>query len=172
MRAPIPDSHEVLIATRGLPGVEALIACLDARVTTRILDPDADPLAAIVAALADPELGSLHLVGHGAPGSITITPGKAIDATAVRHLYPATSPRVEVNLWSSFTGAERRGRHFVQTLAEAALVRVLASDGVVGGPERGASWDLPIAARPRGLAPFMRPGRDALRLPGIASGNG
>jgi hypothetical protein len=96
----------------------------------------------------------------------------AIDAMAVRRLCPAASPRVEVNLWSSFTGAGRRGRHFVQTFAESAQVRVLASDGLVGGPERGASWDLPIAARPRGLAPFVRPGRDAVRLTGVVNVSG
>lgn len=169
-RAPVPEGREVLIATRALPGIEMLLACLDARVTTRILNLDADPFAAVVAALADPGLRTLHLVGRGAPGLIAIAPGATIDAAAARSLYPATSPWVEINLWSSFTGAGRRGRHFIQTLAEMAQVRVLASDGLVGGPERGASWDLPIAARPRGLAPFARPGRDALRLPGVASG--
>ena len=170
--SPMPGGHEILIATRSLPGLDALLSCLSARVDARILEPDADSQTAIGAALAERDLGALHLVGFGAPGTIAIVPGTAIDAMAVRRLCPAASPRVEVNLWSSFTGAGRRGRHFVQTFAESAQVRVLASDGLVGGPERGASWDLPIAARPRGLAPFVRPGRDAVRLTGVVNVSG
>lgn len=164
---PMRDGREILIATRGLPELEALLACLSARVDARILRPDADPQTAIGAALAERDLRALHLVGFGAPGIIAIAAGAVIDVMAVRRLCPAASPQVEVNLWSSFTGAGGRGRHFVQTFAESAQVRVLASDGLVGGPERGASWDLPIAARPRGLAPFVRPGRDVVRLPDV-----
>lgn len=164
------DSREILIASRELQGLRPLLGCLSPRVEARLLDGDADPLPAIMAALALDRLDALHLVGAGAPGEIAITRAPAMDAMAARGLAPAAARRLEINIWASHAGAGARGRHFVQALAEATHARVLASDGIVGGPDAGASWDLAIAARPRGLAPFARPARDALSLP-VADGD-
>lgn len=163
--AKLPAPREILLASRELPGLGALLACLNPVVQVRLLEGDADPIAAIARALAHGSLEALHLVGNGAPGELSITNAPPIDAEAARGLPPAASRRLEINLWASRVGAGARGRHFLQVLAETTATRILASDGDVGGPDAGASWDLGLAARPRGSLPFARPARDALRLP-------
>jgi len=161
----LPGPREILLASRELPGLGALLDCLHPIVEVRLLEGDADPIPAITRALAHGSLEVLHLLGNGAPGEISITAAPPLDAEAARSLRPAASRRLEVNIWASGVAAGGRGRHFLQVLAESTRARVLASDGDVGGPDSGASWDLAITARPRGSLPFARPARDALRLP-------
>ena len=163
--ARLPMPGELLIASRALPRLGELLACLSPEVELRLLEGEADPLPPIAAALAIDALEALHLVGIGAPGELCITDAPAIDAEVARGLRPAASRRLEINLGASRVGAGVRGRHFLQVLAESTCARILASDGDVGGPDAGASWDLGLAARPRASTPFARPGRDALRLP-------
>ena len=159
------DAREVLVAARDFPLLGPLLACLSQRVAPLLIRGEADPLPAIAMALGLERLDAVHLVGTGAPGIVTLTRARALDAESARSLPPARTPRLEINIWASHAGAGTRGRHFLQVMAEATRARILASDAVVGGPDAGASWDLPVAARPRVAAPFSRPARDALRLP-------
>lgn len=155
---------EFLVISRRHRYADSVLACLNARVVVHAGETADSCLAAIVAALAAPDLSALHIVGDGVPGAITVASGATIDSHSARIFFPAVARGAEINLWSNLTGSGVIGRHFVQTLAEITRCRIFASDGLVGGPATGASWDLRIAARPRGLAPFLRPARDTLRL--------
>ena len=69
----LPGPREILLASRELPGLGALLDCLNPIVEVRLLEGDADPIPAIARALAHGSLEVLHLLGNGAPGEISIT---------------------------------------------------------------------------------------------------
>ena len=63
--ARLPMPGELLIASRALPRLGELLACLSPEVELRLLEGEADPLPPIAAALAIDALEALHLVGIG-----------------------------------------------------------------------------------------------------------
>ena len=119
--------------------------------------------------LNDPLLGTLHVLGHGQPGAITLG-GETIDTHKWVHsvadsdggapvfafeesgAQAQTRKNLEINFWSCRTGEGEIGMNFLNTVAQTTGATVNASTGYVGSSKLGGSWDLNVSARP--VPPF------------------
>jgi len=149
---------EWLIYDPTVQDVHVLLGGLNPGVRAVAVSATEDPHRVIAAALADPQLKRLHLLGHGAPGEIMfghsrITAQSWSDQMGKRHLEIAAtqSPR-QINFWSCKTGEGETGMNLIKTVANNTGAIINASSGLVGHASAGGSWDLDINARPS--APF------------------
>ena len=119
--------------------------------------------------LNDPLLGTLHVLGHGQPGAITLG-GETIDTHKWVHsvadsdggapvfafeesgAQAQTRKNLEINFWSCRTGEGEIGMNFLNTVAQTTGATVNASSDLVGHEAQGGSWNLDVRAMPR--APF------------------
>ena len=82
----------------------------------------------------------LHFLGHGHSGSITLG-GRELDVddfTAIAIDKDARRP--SLHFWSCMTGAEAKGRAFVDGIAQAFGAVVTAFSGLVGAGNKGGRW--------------------------------
>ena len=136
--------------------------------------------------LNDPLLGTLHVLGHGQPGAITLG-GETIDTHKWVHsvadsdggapvfafeesgAQAQTRKNLEINFWSCRTGEGEIGMNFLNTVAQTTGATVNASSDLVGHEAQGGSWNLDVRAMPR--APFSADALSAytqvLSLPGV-----
>ncbi len=82
---------------------------------------------------------TLHFVGHGQPGSITLG-GNVLDAEDFTALSKVDVEAPSIHFWSCMTGAGAKGRAFVHRIAEAFDTVVTAFSGLVGAGDKGGSW--------------------------------
>jgi hypothetical protein len=148
---------QALVADKQVEQLERLLDGLSESVRSpRLIGPSADPQTALKAVLNDPTVTSLHVLGHGQPGSVRIgsrwlTPEdfRVNDDIAATRLEP-----LEILFWSCHTGAEARGKAFMQHVAEHSMANVFASTGLIGDSAQGGSWELNMATKPRANVPF------------------
>jgi hypothetical protein len=134
---PLPNPCPALIAAdAAAPDIAALLPA--ALLPMLHLQPRADALATITTALAGVELGTLHLVGHGAPGRLHLG-GQWIDAAALRaRAHLLAHWRVErIVLWSCDSGADAE---FISTLARLTGAEVAASSTFLGTRGADTRW--------------------------------
>ncbi|NCV20863.1 MAG: DUF4347 domain-containing protein, partial [Chloroflexi bacterium] len=112
------------------------------------------------ASRADPELDTLHVLGHGAPGEV-ILGGQKIDTAAMPELKSrlhkqadTTNPDTQICLWSCRTGADLTGEVFMNAFAQTTNATVFASENLVGHTQKGGTWTLEKSAAPRMGVPF------------------
>mgnify|MGYP001795851207 CR=1 FL=1 len=117
------------------------------RAQVLLLNNKDDALGLISKAILEGPISSLHIVGHGAPGTIAL--GKSeIDATTLRersHLITAwseTSPDLEILLYGCDTGKGAEGVDFVTALSAISGAKVAASTRPVGHELKGGQWAL------------------------------
>lgn len=115
---PITDSNsptEILLADASVEQLDVLIAGLRENVEVKRITTHDDAVAMLAQALSHPNLDTLHVVGHGAPGEV-ILGGQTIDITALpalsaqittpSHNNPSFIP--QICFWSCRTGAGPR----------------------------------------------------------------
>ena len=129
--------------------------------------------------LNDPLLGTLHVLGHGQPGAITLG-GETIDTHKWVHsvadsdggapvfafeesgAQAQTRKNLEINFWSCRTGEGEIGMNFLNTVAQTTGATVNASSDLVGHEAQGGSWNLDVRAMPR--APFSAKAMDSFEM--------
>src|SRR5438034_5953904 len=95
-------TREVLVADAALEDLQTLLQGLRPGVEPRLMQGGQDAIAFIRDALAIPGLRTLHLVGHGAAGTIHLG-GREISAADFPHASaatPATPRDLDIALWS------------------------------------------------------------------------
>jgi len=83
---------------------------------------------------------TLHFLGHGHSGSITLG-GRVLDVEDfTARLNGEDARRPSLHFWSCMTGAGAKGRAFVDGIAQAFGAAVSAFSGLVGAGSKGGSW--------------------------------
>ncbi|MGR3742659.1 MAG: DUF4347 domain-containing protein [Pseudooceanicola nanhaiensis] len=150
MNATLPDT--VLIIDASLADLPSLLADAGDHARTRIVGPGEDALRSITEELARGPAVALHLVGHGAPGRITLG-GQVIDAVAIRERAALTQSWAEplaggdILIYGCNSGAGDRGQALIHALSEMTGATVHASGSVIGRTPVGPNWDLDISSR-------------------------
>jgi hypothetical protein len=73
----------------------------------------------------------------------------------------ARTEPLEIYFWSCRTGAEARGKDFMQRISEHSMSHVFASTGLIGDKDQGGTWELDTVTKPRAAVPFSQEARDA-----------
>ncbi|MFN9450675.1 MAG: DUF4347 domain-containing protein, partial [Rubrivivax sp.] len=148
--------REAVFVDAGLPDLDTLLADMAARPGTRIfvVTQTADALDFITRTLADEGVtwDSIHLLGHGAPGSLTLGSARLDAASpASREAALASwsghlSENADILLYSCDTGARSEGLALVDALAGLTGADVAASDDRTGHTSLGGDWTLEVTS--------------------------
>ena len=119
-----------------------------------LLDSRRNGVEQITAALAHrPGINRIHLVSHGAPGSLQLGATQLtlenLDATgdALGQWFPNTNSSQnppEILLYGCRVAEGSRGRAFVQRLGQLTKAMVAASDTLTGSAALGGDWELQV----------------------------
>jgi hypothetical protein len=144
-------SQIVFIDSR-TPDIDDLINGAEAGEQIFVLDPAQDGLQQIAAILKANHLSALSvisIVGHGAPGQITLgstlvdDADLANDTAALATIGAALAPGGNLALYACDTAAGATGRQFIADLSKSiGGADVVASTHVVGSADLGGSWTL------------------------------
>ena len=152
--------NEILIADAHVEQLQVLLSGLRPGVHVQLVTTQDDAMDMLAQALADPELDTLHVLGHGAPGEV-ILGGQKIDTAAMPELKSrlhkqadTTNPDTQICLWSCRTGADLTGDIFMNAFAQTTNATVFASENLVGHTQKGGTWTLEKSAAPRMGVPF------------------
>jgi len=156
---------EVLFYDVTVEQVQVLLDGLDAHVQPIPLISGQDPMTQLEQAVQNPDIQTIHVLGHGAPGEVILA-GQKIDAERIassplsREQRPVTSANTpfKIAFWSCKTGLGDTGMNFLNTVANATGAHVSASSGLVGHTDKGGSWVLDVQASPK--APFSVEARE------------
>ena len=148
-------SREILFVDPGVSDIETILGHLRPEVEAIVLDSARPAARQIAAALEDRhDLGSIHVIAHGAPGRISFAAGdwsaatvadEAEDLTAISRALAASG---DLKLWSCQTAAGPAGAAFIAGLARASGADIAAATGRVGAAALGGGWELSAAAQP------------------------
>ncbi len=161
------EKNQALLIDASVEQTEVLLSGVnDAVRTPTQVAQDEDPAAGLQTLLNDPTMTCLHVLGHGRPGGVRIgsrwlTPE---DFRVAPEVAAARSEHLEIYFWSCRTGAEARGKDFMQRISEHSMSHVFASTGLIGDENQGGSWKLDAVTKPRVGAPFSAEARDAFGL--------
>ena len=146
--------HEIVFVDGGVPDVDALVAAMQAEPGERqlevvVLDPNADGIAQVTAELAGRHgLDAIHLIGHGADGSIRLgtsllDAGEASRraATLVRW-HNALKPDADILLYGCRSAYGIGGERLLATLADLTGADVAGSTDATGAEDLGGNWVL------------------------------
>ena len=138
---PYNDSNtpvEILIADASVEQLDVLMAGLRENVEVKHVTPSDDAIAILAQSISRPNLDTLHVLGHGAPGEV-ILGGQTINTSSLSKLQeqlvsPSHNPSLipQICLWSCRTGANASGETFMQTLADITQASVFATEELVG----------------------------------------
>lgn len=132
---------ELLIADASLADLDLLLDGVAVR-DIRLVGPECDASALLLAAFAG-GYDKIHLLGHGAPGSIRLgasSLGLAELSSLVLESTSGSSAMPSLHFWSCETGAGPEGRELVDGLARILGSGVSAFGGLVGSAASGGFW--------------------------------
>jgi subtilisin family serine protease len=105
-----------------------------------VLDPEGDSIAQITEAIGESQISSLHLVGHGAPGSLSLGGTVLSLANIQQYRQPLLEWGVsEILIYGCNVAAEPE---FLQVLHQLTGANIAASAKKVGNAAKGGSWEL------------------------------
>jgi ELWxxDGT repeat protein len=146
-------NRRLVVIDDGLMDRDQLIAGVLPHTTVLVLDRQEDCLNRVREVLQQhDEIDSLHLVGHGEPGQISLgqnafnASNLLFFADKVKAWADFLVSSSQILLYGCRTGAGIIGRRFVQDLARLTGAEVFASKSLVGGAALGGSWDLTVSA--------------------------
>jgi hypothetical protein len=161
--------RELVFVDGGVQDAERLAESLrssdgDRQVEVIVLDPAQDGVAQISAALAGRNgLDAVHIVSHGAAGSIaignTLLDAQSLlgHADAISQWGAALDPDADLLIYGCDVASSDAGRFLVEGLAQLTGADVAASTDLTGNLTQGGDWDLEYAvgsvdATPHGYA--------------------
>lgn len=105
-----------------------------------VLEPQRDSIAQITEAIGESQIYSLHLVGHGVPGSISLGGTVLSLANIQQYRQPLLEWGVsEILIYGCNVAAEPK---FLQVLHQLTGANIAASTKKVGNAAKGGSWEL------------------------------
>lgn len=146
--------HEIVFVDGGVPDVDALVAAMQAEPGERqlevvVLDPNADGIAQVTAELARRQgLDAIHLIGHGADGSIRLGTSLLDAAEASRRAatlvrwHNALKADADILLYGCRTAYGIGGERLLATLADLTGADVAGSTDATGAEDLGGNWVL------------------------------
>ncbi|MEM7047029.1 MAG: DUF4347 domain-containing protein, partial [Pseudomonadota bacterium] len=142
------STREVVIISGRLPNAPAIVKALGPDVEALVLDPDQDGVRQIADFLKNQnDIDVLHVLSHGAPGSIilgdtTLSLATLADHTAtLRTIGEALSATGDIRFYGCDVGQDR---DFLQQLAAMTGADIAASSDLTGDPALGGDWDLEV----------------------------
>ena len=159
---PTPVDAQLVFIDCQVPDRPGLMGGLAADTRAYLLDAERDALKQIADVLArHGAVEAVHIVIHGSPGELhfasgTVSRASLTRATAVlERIGAALAPAGDLLLWACEVGRGRKGEIFLDALAVATGVNVVAATHPVGSLAHGGSWDLDAAVGPATTrAPF------------------
>lgn len=132
---------------------ESWLAWMTEKMPVFRVDADQDGLNRILEILADhANVGSLHLVSHGSPGSLALGNGQLDLAGLIRQagllqsIGSHLSTGADLLLYGCNVASGEAGLAFINALAQLTGANVAASDDVTGAAVHGGDWDLERAS--------------------------
>ncbi|GHF19296.1 hypothetical protein GCM10017044_12330 [Kordiimonas sediminis] len=155
------SSSEILFVDSHVEDADILLADLPHAMTVVHLPAGQDPLAAMQAALKDGQTyGKMHILSHGAPGSLALSEVRVDSAYLKAHaatLKTIFSKCSEIALWACDVAKDTVGQAFTQTLELLSGAHVFAANQPVGASAQGGTWNIgtavPFSARSRAEYP-------------------
>jgi hypothetical protein len=128
---------------------QVLVACAQPGAEVYVLHPAEDAIEQITQRLQQYQtIAHVHLVCHGNRGQLLLA-GKRLGqeqlsgyAEQFAQWQTALKPQGQVLLYACHVAAGAEGRSFVQRLSQLIGVAVAATDGLVGNPALGGTWQL------------------------------
>jgi uncharacterized repeat protein (TIGR01451 family) len=146
-------NRRLVVIDDGLMDRDQLIAGVLPHTTVLVLGRQEDCLNRVRDVLQQHDaIDSLHLVGHGEPGQISLgrdalnASNLLLFAEKLKAWADFLVSSSQILLYGCRTGAGIIGRRFVQDLAMLTGAEVFASKSLVGGAALGGSWDLTVSA--------------------------
>ncbi|TAN46501.1 MAG: DUF4347 domain-containing protein [Methylococcaceae bacterium] len=132
-----------------LPGIDTLIAGLPAGASYFVLDKNRDGLQQMVDILANyHDLSAIHVISHGAPGSLRLGTAVLDQASLDRYAGPLSSigqslaETGDLLLYGCDVAAGDTGKRFIADLARLTGADVAASVDATGAAALGGDWAL------------------------------
>lgn len=162
-----------------LSDLDSLLQALPSGAEVVLLQPDQDGLAQMLDALAGREgIDALHVLTHGAPGSIQLGETSlslgtlAGSADALAKIGAHLSADADILFYGCSVAASDEGKALVSQIAELTGADVAASEDLTGAADRGGDWALEAqigVIEAAGVTALNFDG--ALALPGAHSGS-
>ncbi|MBE9100285.1 DUF4347 domain-containing protein [Vacuolonema iberomarrocanum] len=178
-RNPVSDVHKAIaIFDTSIEDYHDLIAGLHPRIIPYILPPHEDGIRTLTQILQRHNYPlSVHLVTHGAPGSLRLG-NTELNLTTLRHYAEALGswfqPNSELFLYACNVAAGDAGEELLAKLHQLTGVSIAASARRVGNVQQGGTWALDVVAGEMAIAlPFSAatvasyPGTFPLAISGI-----
>ncbi|WGD54678.1 Ig-like domain-containing protein [Bradyrhizobium sp. CB1650] len=145
----IIKQHEIAFIDRNVDDLAALLAGLRSEVEPIVLSTDAPAPRQMAEVLQHrSDLAAIHLIAHGAPGQVNCG-ASALALETIEHdgedlatIGRALGDGGSLQLWACNAARGERGATFVDALARATGVEVLAATGLVGAAALGGDWEL------------------------------
>ncbi|MEM9246577.1 MAG: DUF4347 domain-containing protein, partial [Cyanobacteria bacterium P01_F01_bin.153] len=154
MFSAVPSGRQIAFIDPNLEAWEVLASGVKDGVEVMLLDPAQDAIAQITQVLSQrPNPQTIHLVSHGAPGTLFLGP-TAVDIGNLDRYRDSLEAWVglDVLLYGCRVAAGVIGQQFVQRFQQLTGGRVFASNSLVGTCHLGGRWDLrAIATNPAPL---------------------
>ena len=150
--APNDDPAIIVIVDAAIKDPETLLTGLDPSAEVFYLNPGEDGVARIATILSGfSEVGALHILSHGAEGSVTLGATTLDLGTIESHASglaawgAALGRDADVLLYGCNVGAASGGRAFIEIFADLTGADVSASTDVTGSQAAGGDWTLETA---------------------------
>lgn len=136
-----------------LSDLDSLLQALPSGAEVVLLQPDQDGLAQMLDALAGREgIDALHVLTHGAPGSIQLGETSlslgtlAGSADALAKIGAHLSADADILFYGCSVAASDEGKALVSQIAGLTGADVAASEDLTGAAGRGGDWDLEVSS--------------------------
>ncbi|MEB3357035.1 MAG: DUF4347 domain-containing protein [Synechococcales bacterium] len=158
-----PNATTLVVFDTKVNDYLSLTAGVRADAAVLILHPDQDGVQQITQALqASPSVQRLHIVAHGAPGSVELGDRPLSLTTLKDYLWElqhwftdrSTPDRCSISLYGCQVGAGDAGAEFLQALHQITGASIAASTTLVGNAALGGNWELDatVGTPEKGLA--------------------
>ncbi|HEY9696204.1 MAG TPA: DUF4347 domain-containing protein [Trichocoleus sp.] len=139
----------LVIADPSVCSYQHLVNSVSTDIEIVVLEPEQDGIEQITQALADRRsVQSLHILSHGAPGTLQLGSTQLSNASLDRYRHQlqqwvhGLTERAEVLLYGCEVAAGELGRQFVQQLSRLTQTSIAASTHLVGNADKGGRWVL------------------------------
>jgi hypothetical protein len=144
---PLPvNTRELVIFDAGVDHVQQLIDSLKPGIDWVVLNPNQDGIEQITHILANyPEITTLHLVSHGAPGCLFLGNTQlSLDTLKQYTNYLQSWSASEILLYGCKVAAGDAGVEFINKLHNVTQANIAASQTLTGSSQQGGNWNLEI----------------------------
>jgi len=143
------SASRLVVIDAGVENAQQLVSGMALDAAVLLLDAARDGVAQITSALQQqPNVAQLHIVAHGAPGTLYLGNGELSLTNFAAHS-PAlatwfSNPEAELLLYGCYVAAGDAGEEFVLKLQAVTGAKVAASSTRIGSRSLGGNWSLDV----------------------------